>query len=137
MSYFSLWTKRFLIKIVLKEIINTIMFFFFDKKFFLGLTSPEKLTFLLEEIYMFLQNLTFLQKKNTFFKRSRRAPHRKKTKNHVLCPEIKQRHSHANRAQSNFLIKKIEKMILCKSEILFRNPSSNCKNHKILYRRWK
>ena len=52
-----------------------------------------------------------------FLKRSRRAPHKKKTKNHVLCPEIKQRYSHANRAQSNFFVKKLEKTCFWKKYV--------------------
>ena len=32
----------------------------------------------------------------------------------MLCPEIKQRYSHANRAQSNFLVKKTEKNVFLK-----------------------
>ena len=47
--------------------------------------------------------------KHMFLKGLEERHTKKKTKNHVLCPEIKQRHSHANRAQSNFFVKKLEK----------------------------
>ena len=62
--------------------------------------------------------------KTHFFKRSRRAPHQKKTKNHVLCPEIKQRYSHANRAQSNFFVKKLQKTCFWKKYVSAPNEKS-------------
>ena len=72
----------------------------------------------------FASEKSLKNEKTHFFKRSRRAPHQKKTKNHVLCPEIKQRYSHANRAQSNFFVKKLEKTCFWKKYVSAPNEKS-------------
>ena len=64
--------------------------------------------------------------KTCFFKRLPRAPHKKKWKNRVLWPENKQRHSHANRAQSNIFVKRTENMCFWKKYV--RSPHEKSRN---------